>query len=304
VASERGAGIPGPSKADGQFAAKREGQSSPMSASKKNRVILFSSLTIVAGVSVATCPAALNVSRDVGIDQRLDAQLPLDLSFRDENGTPVRLRDYFDTRPVILVLAYYRCPMLCTQVLNGLVKSMRDIDLELGTQYRVLTVSFDPREGPELAAQKKATYSASYARAGAADGWHFLTGAPDEIAKLASVVGFRYVYDSEHDQFAHGSAIMILTPQGHISHYFMGIDFPSRDVRLALVEASQRRIGSSVDRLLLLCYHFDPLTGRYSASAISFVRIVSAAMLLLVGVPIARSWYREWSRGREIVSTQ
>src|SRR4029079_14540506 len=168
--------------------------------------------------------------------------LPLDLSFRDENGKPARLRDYFDSRPVILVFAYYRCPMLCTHVLNGLVKSMRDFDLELGKHYRVLTVSFDPREGPDLAAQKKSTYAANYARAGAAEGWHFLTGAQGEIDQLASAVGFRYVYDSEHDQFAHGSAIMILTPQGHISRYFMGTDFPSRDVRLALIEASQGRV--------------------------------------------------------------
>jgi protein SCO1/2 len=177
---------------------------------------------------------------------------------------------------------------------------MREMDLKLGMDYRVLTVSFDPREGSELASRKKDTYAANYARPGAADGWHFLTGSQDEIDRLTKAVGFRYVFDSEHDQFAHGSAIMILTPQGHISHYFMGIDFPARDVRLALVEASQGRVGSPVDRLLLLCYHYDPLTGRYSASAISLVRVVSAAMLLLVGVPIARSWYREWRRGRAI----
>src|SRR3954469_3012400 len=154
-----------------------------MTASQNNLVIVFSSFAIVAAFCAATCPAAVNVRRDVGIDQRLEAQLPLDLSFNDENGRSVHLRDYFDSRPVILVLAYYRCPMLCTQVLNGLVKSMREIDLELGKQYRVLTVSFDPREGPELAAQKKSIYSANYARGGAANGWHFLTGASDEITK-------------------------------------------------------------------------------------------------------------------------
>ena len=275
-----------------------------MTSINNKRLIVLTTFAVIAGIGVAACNAEPNVARDVGIDQRLDAQVPLDLSFRDENDATVRLRDYFDSRPVILVLAYYRCPMLCTQVLNGLVKSMREMDLELGKQYRVLTVSFDPREGPDLAARKKLTYSESYARAGTADGWHFLTGSQHDIGQLTNAVGFRYVFDSEHDQFAHGSAIMILTPQGRISHYFMGIDFPSRDVRLAIVEASQGRIGSTVDRLLLLCYHFDPLTGRYSASAISFVRIVSAAMLLLVGVPIARSWYREWSRGRAIASTR
>jgi protein SCO1/2 len=275
-----------------------------MSSLNANSWTLIITFAVTAGIGVVACAAEPNVSRDVGIDQRLDAQVPLNLTFRDESGATVRLQDYFDSRPVILVLAYYRCPMLCTQVLNGLVKTMREMNLELGKQYRVLTVSFDPREGPELAIRKKETYAASYARDGVADGWHFLTGSQDEIGQLTNAAGFRYVFDSEHDQFAHGSAIMILTPQGRISHYFMGIDFPSRDVRLALVEASQGRIGSSVDRLLLLCYHFDTVTGRYSASAISFVRIVSAAMLLLVGVPIARSWYREWSRGRAIASTR
>jgi protein SCO1/2 len=266
--------------------------------------IVLTAFAMIVGVGVVARSAEPNVPRDVGIDQRLDAQVPLDLAFRDESGANVRLQDYFDSRPVILVLAYYRCPMLCTQVLNGLVKTMREMDLELGKQYRVLTVSFDPGEGPDLAARKKDTYAASYARSGAAHGWHFLTGEQNQIRQLTNAAGFRYVFDSEHDQFAHGSAIMILTPQGRISHYFMGIDFPSRDVRLALVDASQGRVGTPVDRLMLLCYHFDPLTGKYSASAISFVRIVSAAMLLLVGVPIGRSWYREWSRGRAVASTR
>jgi protein SCO1/2 len=263
-----------------------------------SRLILVTAVAASARIGVTARAAGPNILKNIGVDQRLDAQVPLELSFRDENGAAVHLRGYFDSRPVILVLAYYRCPMLCTQVLNGLVKSMREMDLDLGKQYRVLTVSFDPREGPDLAARKKATYSESYARAGAADGWHFLTGDQDAIAQLTNAVGFRYVFDPALDQFAHGSAIMILTPHGRISHYFMGIDFPSRDVRLALIEASQGRIGTPVDRLLLLCYHFDPATGRYSASAIKFVRIVSAAMLLLVGVPIGRAWYREWIRVR------
>jgi protein SCO1/2 len=267
-----------------------------------HRLTVLAALAQVACLGVAARAEVPNVRRDVGIDQRLDAQVPLDLSFRDENGATVRLGNYIDSRPVILVLAYYRCPMLCTQVLNGLVKSMREMNLELAKQYRVLTVSFDPQEGPELAARKKATYSESYARTGAIDGWHFLTGDQDAIRRLTNAVGFHYVFDAAVGQFAHGSAIMILTPQGRISHYFMGIDFPSRDVRLALIEGSQGRIGTPVDRLLLLCYHFDPVTGRYSASAMVFVRIVSAATLLLVGIPIGRSWYREWSRSRAIAS--
>jgi protein SCO1/2 len=172
------------------------------------------------------------------------------------------------------------------------------MDFELSKQYRVLTVSFDPKEGPELAARKKSTYSESYARPGMLDGWHFLTGKQDAIAGITSAVGFRYAFDAALDQFAHGSGIMILTPQGRISHYFMGIDFAPRDVRLALVEASQGRIGTPVDRLLLLCYHYDPVTGKYSASAMMFVRIAAVATVLLIAVPIGRVWYREWSRGR------
>jgi protein SCO1/2 len=266
--------------------------------------VIVVALAIGVGIAAPTVAAPPNVLRDVGIDQRLDSQLPLELAFRDENGRAVKLSDYFDSRPVVLVLAYYRCPMLCTQVLNGLVKSMREMNLELGKQYRVLTVSFDPSEGPELAARKKATYSESYARPGADDGWHFLTGGKDAIAKLTEAAGFRYLFDPTNNQYAHGSCIMIVTPKGRISHYFMGIDFPSRDVRLALVEASQGRIGNAVDRLLLLCYHFDPTTGKYSASVMTFVRIAAIAMMLLVGVPIGRAWYRECLRnsGNVIVS--
>jgi protein SCO1/2 len=261
--------------------------------------LLMAAAAMAIGIGVAPLGGAAppNVLRDVGIDQRLDSQLPLELTFRDESGRSVKLGDYFGSQPTILVLAYYRCPMLCTQVLNGLVKTMREMDLELGKQYRVLTVSFDPSEGPELASRKKATYAESYSRPGAAEGWHFLTGDQDAIAKLTSAVGFRYVFDATNDQYAHGSAIMIATPQGRVSHYFMGIDFPSRDVRLALVEASRGQIGTTVDQLLLLCYHFDPTVGKYTASTMAFVRISAIATILLIGIPIGRAWYREHTRG-------
>jgi protein SCO1/2 len=243
------------------------------------------------------------IIRDVGIDQRLNKPLPLELAFKDEAGQPVHLRDYFDNRPVILVLAYYRCPMLCTQVLNGVVKSLRDIDLEMGKDYRIVTVSFDPREGPELAARKKETYTAAYARPGADVGWHFLTGEQTPIAQLASATGFRYVYDPNLDQFAHASGIMVVTPDGKLSHYFLGIDYPPRDLRLALIEASRGRIGSRVDQLILLCYHFDPITGKYSASVMMLVRVVAVIMMLCLGVPVGRSWLRDWKKGRSQTST-
>jgi protein SCO1/2 len=255
---------------------------------------------LLAAVSLPSAEngAPVDVLRDVGIDQRLDNQLPLDLTFRDETGATVHLGDYFDDRPVILVMAYYRCPMLCTQVLNGLVESLRGIDFEIGKQFRVITVSFDPREGPDIAARKKENYAAVYGRPGAESGWHFLTGDEESIAPLAKAVGFRYAFDSALNQFAHASGIMLLTPQGRLSHYFLGINYPSRDVRLALVEASRGRIGSPVDRLLLLCYHYDPATGKYGGAAMTLVRVAAILTILLIAVPISRAWLRDWRKPR------
>ncbi len=260
-------------------------------------------LVVVAASVRAVAAQAVDILRDVGIDQHLDTQLPLDLKFHDETGATVKLGDYFTDQPVVLILAYYRCPMLCTQVLNGVVDSARQMDFEIGKQFRVVTISFDPREGPELAARKKETYAAAYGRDGAKSDWHFLTGDEDSIARLAKAVGFRYVYDAARDQYAHGSGIMVATPSGRLSHYFLGIDYPSRDLRLALVEASQGQIGSPVDRLLLLCYHYDPATGKYSAATMTFVRIAGGITVLLIGVPIARAWRREWRKSERIATS-
>jgi protein SCO1/2 len=214
-------------------------------------------------------PAAL---RDVGFDQRLNESIPLELEFTNETGAAVKLADYFGNRPVILVLAYYRCPMLCTLVLNGVVQAMHGMSLVPGKDYNVVTVSFDPRETPALAAAKKKTYVANYGRVGADEGWHFLTGKQEAIEKLTRAVGFRYVYDAKQDQYIHTSGIIVLTPQGRISRYFYGIQFPARDLRLGLVEASANRIGSPTDEVLLYCFHYDPATGKYTASVLNFVR--------------------------------
>jgi protein SCO1/2 len=228
---------------------------------------------------------APEVLKKVGFDQRLDQQVPLNLQFTDETGATVKLGDYFGEKPVILVLAYYRCPMLCTLVLNGLVQGMRDMPFTPGKDYNVLTVSFDPRETPDLAAAKKKTYITSYGRDDASAGWHFLTGKPESIDALTKAVGFRYVYDAEHDQYIHTSGIMILTPQGRISRYFYGIRFPARDLRLGLVEASADKIGSPTDQVLLYCFHYDPATGKYSASILNFVRLGGAFTIVgLVGM--------------------
>ncbi|MCE5268157.1 MAG: SCO family protein [Planctomycetaceae bacterium] len=227
----------------------------------------------------ATAPAIL---RKVGFDQRLNHQVPGDLTFTDENGAKVRLGDYFGDKPIILVLAYYRCPMLCTLVLNGLVQGMRDMPFSIGKEFRVLTISFDPRETPDLAAAKKQTYLASYGRAGAGADWHFLTGKQDSIAKLTEAIGFRYVYDEKQDQFIHTSGIVILTPHGKVSRYFYGIRFPARDLRLGLVEASANQIGSPTDQVLLYCFHYDPQTGKYTTSILNFVRLGGVATVLAV----------------------
>jgi protein SCO1 len=229
----------------------------------------------------------------VKIETKLNAQVPLDLPFRDEQGEPVALDRYFHDQPVILILAYYRCPMLCNQVLNGLVDSLRGISFDAGKQFQVVVVSFDAREQPALAAAKKATYVDHYARPSTEDGWHFLTGDQPAIDRLTQAVGFPYVYDPVHDQFAHDSGIMVLTPQGRISRYLYGIDFPSRDLRFALIEASANRIGSPVDHVMLLCFHYDPSSGRYTASVMGFVRLLGAITMLVLGIFLWRAWRRE-----------
>lgn len=209
----------------------------------------------------------------VGIDQKLNDQVPLDLAFKDEAGRDVRLADYFGKRPVVLALVYYECPMLCTQILTGIVTTVGVMDFTVGREFDVVAVSINPREGPMLASQKKRTYVERYGRAGSESGWHFLTGTEANIKALADAVGFRYEYDEETGQFAHGAAFEVLTPKGVISHYFYGIEYSARDLKFALMEASEERIGSAIDQVLLLCFHYDPATGRYGGAALTAVRI-------------------------------
>jgi protein SCO1/2 len=225
-------------------------------------------------------PAGL---RDVGIDQKLDGQLPLDLTFRDEGGREVRIEEYFRGRPVILAPVYYECPMLCNQVLNGLTESLKAVSLDAGDEFEVIAVSFDPRETPSLAAAKKESYVRRYGRTGADAGWHFLTGDKESIARLTDAVGFRYRWDAATNQFAHASAVMVLTPQGKISRYFYGIDYAPSDLRLGLVEASEGKVGSPVDQLLLYCFHYDPVTGKYGAAVMNVLKLLSVVFLIVVG---------------------
>ena len=196
--------------------------------------------------------------------RKLNQQVPLDLTFRDENGKTVLLADYFKQKPVILNFVYFKCQDLCPLLLDGVVRSLRALSFDLGNQFDVLTVSFDPHDDPPLAAAKKADLVEKYSRPGAATGWHFLTGDETSIQRLTQSVGFRYSYDAQTGEFAHAAGIIILTPQGRTSRYFYGIDFSPRDVRLGLIEAAAAKIGSPIDQLLLFCYHYDPLTGKYS----------------------------------------
>jgi protein SCO1/2 len=249
---------------------------------------------LAAGAASDTRPPEL---RDVGIEQRLNQPVPLDLTFRNEAGEPVTLRSLMRGKPVILSLAYYECPMLCTLVLNGLVSAMRALPFDAGREFDVITVSFDPRDTPELAAKKKATYLGEYRREGAEGGWHFLTGDEASIKALTDAVGFRYNYLPDKGQFAHAAGIMVLTPAGVLSRYFYGVEFAPRDLKLGLMEAADGRIGSPADQLLLFCFQYDPATGRYTTAVLNLIRVGGVLTLLALGVFIVRSWRRDRTGG-------
>ncbi len=221
--------------------------------------------------------------QNVGIEQHLDGQVPADLIFTDDTGRTVKLGDYFGTKPLILNLVYYNCTMLCGEALAGLSGSMKMVKFDVGNQFDVITVSFNPQETPEIAAAKKQEYLKRYGRPGAASGWHFLTGPAESINALTKAVGFQYQYDPKSNQYAHATAIMVLTPQGRISRYFYGVDYPPKDLRMGLVEASQGKIGNAVDQVLLYCYHYNPETGKYGAVITNILRLAAGFTILLLG---------------------
>lgn len=240
-------------------------------------------------------------SQDVGIDQKLGAQLPLELRFRVEDGREVALRELVRERPVVLSLVYYECPMLCSLVLNDQVRAMRGSTLELGQDYDVITVSIDPGETPELAASKKRTYLADYSSTASASeqaAWHFLTGEQAAIGRLAAAVGFRYVYDEQADQYAHAAGLMVLTPDGVVSRYLYGVDYAPKDLRLAVVEAGQGKVGSLADQILMLCFHYDPQTGKYGFAVITALRVAGVATVLALLVFMVRNLLRERREAR------
>jgi len=220
----------------------------------------------------------------VGLDQRLNQQVPLDLAFVDDNGQPVQLQQYFGQKPVLLMLVYYQCPMLCTQVLNGFTGAMNGIvRFNIGREFNVVTVSIDPRDTAQDAAAAKKRYLQRYRRAGAAEGWHFLTGKKDQIDALAQAVGFRYAWDPEIKQYAHASGIMLLTPSGRVAQYYYGIEYAPRDIQFGLIEASKGKIGNVVDQVLLYCYHYDPRQGKYGAAIFNVLRLTALATVMALG---------------------
>ncbi len=244
---------------------------------------LVAALASAASAATASDPVASHLPKTlegVTFEQQLGAQLPLDARFADELGTVRPLRDFLRGRPVILTLNYFECPMLCTVELNGLVSALKPLGLAVGNDFDIVTVSFNPAEGPELAAQKKAEYLKSYGRPEAAEGWRFLTGTPDSIRALTESVGFHYRYDEATQQFAHAAGVVVLTPDGRASRYFFGVEFAPRDLKLALVESSQGKIGTLVDRVLLFCFHYDPAEAKYGIAALNLVRAGGAVTVL------------------------
>jgi protein SCO1/2 len=254
--------------------------------------LTFILLLFAAPVAMAQDPPA-GILAEIGIDQKLNAAVPLDLPFKDESRRDVHLRDFFHGKPVVLSLVYYECPMLCSLTLNGLVKSMRPLAFNIGDEFEVVTVSFDPNEKPELAAAKKDVYVKDYGRPGAETGWHFLTGQAEAITRLTEAAGYRYKWDKDTKQWAHVSAIMVLTPDGRLSQYLYGIEFSSRDLRLSLIQASRNKIGTLVDRILLYCYHYNPETGKYGLVIMNTVRIASLATVFALAAFIILSRRRE-----------
>lgn len=236
--------------------------------------------------------------RDVEIRQQLGAQLPLDTELRDETGKVIRLGDYFGKQPVVVIFAYYRCPQLCTQVLNGFLRASQAIPQMIGRDYQVVTISIDPTETPVVAAEKKNNYVKAYRRLGAEEGWHFLTGDAAAIERLTAAAGFRYRYDPASTQYAHASGIMIATPAGKLARYYYGIEYPPPDLRLGLVESSEARIGSAVDQILLLCFHYDPLTGRYGLVISRLLKITGSLTALALGTFIVRMIRHERRRAK------
>jgi protein SCO1/2 len=279
-----------------------------MSMNAMTRMLLSAMSCLLLGLG-AFVPAAhaqdfKAIKEKVGFDQKLDNQVPLDLVFKDESGASVRLEEYLKkggNKPAVLVFVYFQCPMLCTEILNGLTRTRKVVGLTPGKDFEILTVSFDEREGPDLAARKKASYIESLGNPAAAKGWHFLTGTKASIDKLCDSAGFRFLWDEQIQQFAHPGGMVILTPEGRISKYYF--DFTPRDLRFALVEASHGKIGSLSDKFLLLCYHYDPTTGRYGLVVTNVIRLLCLISVIVLGSFVFIMLRRDARRATHVPAT-
>jgi protein SCO1/2 len=251
---------------------------------KSTAALSIAALTLLASPIFAQQPGPPPILREVSIAQRLNESIPPEITFRDENGKVVHLGDYFGTKPIVLSLVYFDCPALCTEVLNGELRTMKAITLDLGKDFDAITVSFEPKDTPERAKAKRDVYAGQYGRPGARENWHFLTGDQPSIDALTQAVGFHYAYDSASRQYAHAAAILVLTPHGRIARYFYGVQYPGRDVRLGLVEASEGKIGTPTDHALLYCYQYDPATGKYGLIVMNVVRAAGVLTVLVLGI--------------------
>jgi protein SCO1 len=269
-----------------------------MTATSQNRQSLIArpALAVVlflAAASTLSAQKPLKLQDAVGFSPKLGDSIPLDLEFRDHNGRSVLLKEFFREQPVVIVPVYYRCPMLCGLELNGLVRCLRGLSLSPGADFQIVTVSIDPRESPVLAAQKRSTYLAEYGRDNAASGWQFLTGEQAAIDRLCHAIGFRTAYDPQSGQFAHAAGLVVCTPEGRIARFFPGVEFAPRDLRLGLIEASRREIGTLADQVQLYCYMYDPTTGRYGLAILALVRAGGIVTLLALVTAVAWMLFQE-----------
>jgi protein SCO1 len=272
----------------------------PMSAKKSIAYVPLVLALASGGLRAASGPNLPPNLNGIGIEQRLNAQIPLDMTFRDESGASVQLRSFFGSKPVVLAPVYYRCPMLCSQILSGVVAGLRPLSLKPGRDFDVVAISFDPADTPAEAMLKRTQYSHSYSSRAGVNGWHFLVGSQAAITPVMQAIGFHYRWDPVHKMFIHASGVMIATPEGRVARYLYGVEYEPKDLKLSLVEASHNRIGSAVDQILLFCYHYDPKTGKYGAVVLGSLKIGAIFILIAMSVGLFFLWRRDLRKHRDV----
>jgi protein SCO1 len=272
----------------------------PMSAKKSMAYVPLVLALASGGLRAAGGPNLPPDLSGIGIEQRLNAQIPLDMTFRDESGASVQLRSFFGSKPVVLAPVYYRCPMLCSQILSGVVAGLRPLSLKPGRDFDVVAISFDPADTPAEAMLKRTQYSHSYSSRAGVNGWHFLVGSQAAITPVMQAIGFHYRWDPVHKMFIHASGVMIATPEGRVARYLYGVEYEPKDLKLSLVEASHNRIGSAVDQILLFCYHYDPKTGKYGAVVLGSLKIGAIFLLIAMSVGLFFLWRRDLRKYRDV----